>query len=61
MDKTVWGHCFSYVSCENTATRAFYPASCVWVVVVSVPTTASVLVLLHWVLVLEGFLKHNNG
>ena len=61
MDKTVWSECFNYVPCKNTPTRAFYQVSCVWFVVVSAPTTASVLVLLHRVLVLEGFLKHKNG
>ena len=60
MDKTVWRECFNYVSCKNTPTRAFYPASCVWFVVVFASTTASVLVFLHRVLDLDGFLKHKR-
>jgi len=54
MDKTARRECFNYVSCKNTPTRALYPVSCVWFAVVFALTTASVLVLLHRVFVLEG-------
>ena len=57
MDKTAWRECLNYVSCKNNPTRAFYQFSCVWFVVVSVPAIASVLVILHRVLVFKGVLK----
>ena len=48
MDRTALGQCFKTTFlAKKSVASAFYQVSCVWFVVVSVPTNASVLVLEH--------------